>query len=80
MVISRTPLITLALITPNFNPEGRDLLWSQIKTIEKSLGNQETKQYKPLRNESTNMSDMVYNLRKEILMKEKFIIIQILNF
>jgi hypothetical protein len=41
--------------------------------MEKSLGSQETKQYKPSRNESTNISDMVYNLRKEILMKEKFI-------
>ena len=47
---------------------------SEMKTIEKSLGKQEIKPYRPLRNETSNMSDIVYKLKNEILMKEKFIL------
>ena len=47
---------------------------SEMKTIEKSLGKQETKPYKPLRNETSSMSDMVYKLKNEILMKENLIL------
>ena len=46
---------------------------SKMKTIEKSLGSQEQKNYKPMRNETANMSDMVSKLKREIMMKEKFI-------
>ena len=44
-----------------------------MKTIENSLESQEQKIYKPMRNETAHMSDRVSNLRKEIMLKEKFI-------
>ena len=47
---------------------------SKMKTIEASLAKQEQNAYRPLRNETINKSDMVYNLKKDILMKEKFIL------
>ena len=46
---------------------------SKMKTIENSLESQEQKIYKPMRNETAHMSDRVSNLRKEIMLKEKFI-------
>ena len=46
---------------------------SKMKNIEKSLGNQETKANKPMRNEATNMTDHIQILRREIMLKEQFI-------